>query len=101
MIIENAETFSSLISYLVPGSKNGTMKNAQTTEPSDAPEVLKGEVMPPEPISMSMGNRMTLDQLNVPGADQLRALIMEDMAKEEAAHKAVQEEKPAPNVVHI
>ena len=67
---EHAETFSSLISYLVPGSKNATSK-----EPSDD---VKGDGME----QMTMGTQTTLDQLNVPGADQLRALIAADMEKE-------------------
>ena len=71
IITENADTFSSLIPYLVPGSKNGTKPKEE-----GASEV------PADMEQMTMGTQTTLDQLNVPGADQLRALIAADMEKE-------------------
>ena len=71
IITENSDTFSSLIPYLVPGSKNGTKPKEE-----GASEV------PADMEQMTMGTQTTLDQLNVPGADQLRALIAADMEKE-------------------
>ena len=69
---EHEDTFSSLISYLIPGSEN---KANLYKEKEDEEEVK------PAPM-MAMGNQTTLDQLNVPGADQLRALIAADMEEE-------------------
>ncbi len=71
VITENADTFSSLIPYLVPGSKNGTKPKEEGA--SEAPADME---------QMSMGKQISLDQLNVAGADQLRALIAADMEKE-------------------
>ncbi len=106
LITENAETFTSLISYLVPDSKNKAIVTKPTEASSEGgesgSEAISGELMPP---AMQMGNRMTLDQLNVPGADQLRALIAADMAKEAEVAQTPQPEQPSvddrPNVVHI
>ena len=96
LIIENADTFTNLISYLIPDSKNKTvvMSTAETDSELDTMSV-----MPP------MGQQMTLADLNVPGADQLRSLITADLAKAKESSEAPQAETPpevnVPNVVHI
>ena len=68
---EHADTLTSLISYLIPNSENKANLDKEK----------EGEEAQPAPM-MTMGKQMTLDQLNVPGADQLRALIAADMEKE-------------------
>ena len=68
---EHADTFTSLISYLIPNSENKANLDKE-----------EGEEVPQSPPMMAMGTQTTLDQLNVPGADQLRALIAADMEKE-------------------
>ena len=69
---EHADTLTSLISYLIPNSENKANLDKEK----------EGEEVPQTPPMMNMGKQMTLDQLNVPGADQLRALIAADMEKE-------------------
>lgn len=68
---EHADTLTSLISYLIPNSENKANLDKEK----------EGEEAQPAPM-MAMGTQTTLDQLNVPGADQLRALIAADMEKE-------------------
>lgn len=68
---EHADTFTSLISYLIPNSENKANLDKE-----------EGEEVPQSPPMMAMGTQTTLDQLNVPGADQLRALIAADMEEE-------------------
>ena len=69
---EHADTLTSLISYLIPNSEN----KANLDKEKEGEE----EVQPVP--TMAMGTQTTLGQLNVPGADQLRALIAADMEKE-------------------
>lgn len=69
---EQNETLTSLISYFIPNSNNKA--NLDKEKESE-------EVAEPVPM-MTMGTQTTLDQLNVPGADQLRAIIAADMEKE-------------------
>ena len=69
---EHADTLTSLISYLIPNSEN----NANLDKEKEGKEEAQ-----PAPM-MAMGTQTTLDQLNVPGADQLRALIAADMEEE-------------------
>ena len=69
---EHADTLTSLISYLIPNSEN----KANLDKEKEGEE----EVQPVP--TMAMGTQTTLDQLNVPGADQLRALIAADMEEE-------------------
>ena len=69
---EHADTLTSLISYLIPGSEN----KANLDKEKEGEEEVQSAPM------MAMGTQTTLDQLNVPGADQLRALIAADMEKE-------------------
>ena len=63
---------TSLISYLIPNSEN----KANLDKEKEGEE----EVQPVP--TMAMGTQTTLGQLNVPGADQLRALIAADMEEE-------------------
>ena len=69
---EHADTLTSLISYLIPNSEN----KANLDKEKEGEE----EVQPVP--TMAMGTQTTLGQLNVPGADQLRALIAADMEEE-------------------
>ena len=69
---EHADTLTSLISYLIPNSEN----KANLDKEKEGKEEVQ-----PAPM-MVMGTQTTLDQLNVPGADQLRALIAADMEEE-------------------
>ena len=66
---EHADTLTSLISYLIPGSENKANLDKEKEEVQATP-------------MMAMGTQTTLGQLNVPGADQLRALIATEMEKE-------------------
>ena len=69
---ENTDILTSLISYLIPSSQN----KANLEKEKEGEEEVQAAPM------MTMGTQTTLDQLNVPGADQLRALIAADMEKE-------------------
>lgn len=69
---EHGDTLTSLISYLIPGSGN----KANLDKEKEGEEEVQSAPM------MTMGTQTTLDQLNVPGADQLRALIAADMEEE-------------------
>jgi hypothetical protein len=103
---ENEEILTSFISYLIPTSANKSMldENKPSQElPEDLQVPSDMETMPP----MTPMSKITLDNLNVPNADQLRALIVQDLENHnsiiegEIVSKTTDVLEPPPALINI